>query len=204
MLVILLVLYIDRVQKLKSNTYMELMLKKDCSENINLLEEMEKNQAIFIKMPENMFGTPEERDIMTTYWLTKIWMCAQARAWKIKDRYARKTVTVFTDEIAQLKSSEQFIGNKLDQTAKFGIKFILSTMYINQLRIREKLRTANTSYILISGSDKVNYMELKDELNQFGYELEDLMNLKRFHSLNYIKYQNGYWAGITKLPPPIK
>ncbi|WP_242865191.1 hypothetical protein [Clostridium botulinum] len=82
------------------------MLKKDCSENINLLEEMEKNQAIFIKMPENMFGTPEERDIMTTYWLTKIWMCAQARAWKIKDRYARKTVTVFTDEIAQLKSSE--------------------------------------------------------------------------------------------------
>ncbi|KOR24229.1 hypothetical protein [Clostridium sp. L74] len=195
---------IDRVQKLKSNTYMELMLKKDCDENINLLEEMEKNQAIFIKMPENMFSTPEERDIMTTYWLTKIWMCAQARAWKIKDRYARKTVTVFTDEIAQLKSSEQFIGNKLDQTAKFGVKFILSTMYINQLRIREKLRTANTSYILISGSDKVNYIELKDELNQFGYELEDLMNLKRFHSLNYIKYENGYWAGITKLPSPIK
>ncbi|BDR80994.1 type IV secretory system conjugative DNA transfer family protein [Clostridium tetani] len=195
---------IDRVQKLKSNTYMELMLKKDCGENINLLEEMEKNQAIFIKMPENMFGTPEERDIMTTYWLTKIWMCAQARAWKIKDRYARKTVTVFTDEIAQLKSSEQFIGNKLDQTAKFGVKFILSTMYINQLRIREKLRTANTSYILISGSDKVNYIELKDELNQFGYELEDLMNLKRFHSLNYIKYENGYWAGITHLPPPME
>lgn len=102
-----------------------------------------------------------------------------------------------------MKSSEQFIGNKLDQTAKFGIKFILSTMYINQLRIREKLRTANNSYILISGSDKVNYMELKDELNKFGYELEDLMNLERFHSLNYIKYQNGYWAGITKLPQPM-
>ncbi|GAA0735821.1 hypothetical protein [Clostridium oceanicum] len=195
---------IDRIQKLKSNTYMELMLKKDCSENVNLLEEINKNQAIFIKMPENMFATPEERDIMTTYWLTKIWMCAQARAWKIKDRYKRKTVTVFTDEIAQLKSSEEFIGNKLDQTAKFGIKFILSTMYINQLRIREKLRTANTSYIIISGSDKVNYMELKDELKQFGYELEDLMNLKRFYSLNYIKYEKGYWAGITKLPLPIK
>lgn len=28
------------------------------------------------RVPENMFGTPEERDIMTTYWLTKIWMCA--------------------------------------------------------------------------------------------------------------------------------
>lgn len=195
---------IDRVQKLKSNTYMELMLKKDCNNNINLLEEMEKNQVIFIKMPESMFSTADERDIMTTYWLTKIWICAQARAWKIKDRYKRKTVTVFTDEIAQLKSSEQFIGNKLDQTAKFGVKFILSTMYINQLRIREKLRTANTSYILMSGSDKMNYLELKEELKEFGFQLEDLMHLKRFHSLNYIKYEEGYTAFISKLPSPIK
>lgn len=40
---------IDRVQKLKSNTYMELMLKKDCGENINLLEEMEKNSGYIYK-----------------------------------------------------------------------------------------------------------------------------------------------------------
>lgn len=194
---------LNRVNKLEQNTYMELMLKKDCTHNINLLDEMEKNQAIFIKMPENMFGTSEERDIMTTYWLTKIWMAAQARAWKIQDKYARKTVNVFTDEIAQLENAEWYVGSKLDQTAKFGVKFILSTMYINQLRIRQKLRTANTSYILISGSDKENYKELKEELSQFGYELEDLMNLPRFHSLNYVKYEKGYAAFITKLPKPL-
>ena len=38
----------------------------------------------------------------------------------------------------------------------------ISTIYINQLKIREKLRTANTSYIIISGSDKTNYNELKE------------------------------------------
>lgn len=194
---------LNRINKLESNTYMELMLQKDCTNNINLLDEMEKNQAIFIKMPENMFGTSEERDVMTTYWLTKIWMAAQARAWKIQDKYARKTVNVFTDEIAQLENAEAYVGSKLDQTAKFGVKFILSTMYINQLRIRQKLRTANTSYILISGSDKENYKELKEELSQFGYELEDLMNLPRFHSLNYVKYEKGYSAFITKLPKPL-
>jgi hypothetical protein len=195
---------VDRFNKLKSNTYMELMLKKNCDDNINLLDEMEKNQAIFIKIPEAMFSTAEERDMMVTYWLTKIWMCGQARAWKIKDRYDRKTVTVITDEIAQLKSSEEFIGNKLDQTAKFGIKFILSTMYINQLRIREKLRTANTSYIFIAGSEKSNFKELKEEFEQFEFTLDDMLNLKRYHSLNYIKYKDGYWAGITKLPNPLK
>lgn len=194
---------LDRFSKLKSNTYMEMMLKKGIENNINLYEEMEKNQCIFIKMPESMFSTPQERDVMTTYWLTKIWIAGQVRAWKMPNRYDRKTVTVITDEIAQLESAEKYLGSKLDQTAKFGIKFILSTMYINQLRIKEKLRTANTSYIFISGADKQNFKELKEEFTEKGFELEDMQKLKRFHALNYIKYEQGYWAGITKLPPPI-
>lgn len=51
---------------------MELMLKKDCSNNINLINEMQKSQLICIKMPEIMFSTEQEKDIYATYWLTKI------------------------------------------------------------------------------------------------------------------------------------
>lgn len=195
---------LNRVNKLKKNTVLELMVKKDTKGNINLAEEIQKGKAIFIKMPENKFGTPEERDIITTYWLTKIWLALQIRASRILNRYDRTTVSIITDELNQLSSAQEFVGIKLDQYAKFGGKFVISTMYINQLKIREKLRTVNTSYIIISGSDKVNYTELKEELNGFGFTLEDFMNLKRFHSLNYIKYEKGYSAFISKLPPPIK
>lgn len=191
---------LDRFNKLSKNAYMEVMLAKDTRDNFNLLEEMEKNQAIFIKLPEDCFATADERDIMVTYWLSKIWLAAQVRASMIPDRYKRKTVTVITDEIAQLEASEEFVGSKLDQCAKFAVKFVLSTMYINQLRIRDKLRTANTSYMFISGSEKSNFKELKEEFEQFGFTLEDMLNLKRYHSLNYIKYEDGYWAGITHLP----
>lgn len=193
---------LDRFNKLSKNTYMEVMLSKDIKDNFNLLEEMEKNQAIFIKLPEECFATSDERDIMVTYWLSKIWLAAQVRASMIPDRYKRKTVTVITDEIAQLKASEEFVGSKLDQCAKFAVKFIISTMYINQLRIRDKLRTANTSYIFISGAEKSNFKELKEEFEHFGFTVEDMLNLKRYHALNYIKYEQGYWAGITKLPLP--
>lgn len=192
---------LNRVNKLKKNTVLELMLKKDTKDNINLADEIQKNKAIFIRMPENRFGTPEERDIITTYWLTKIWLALQIRASNIPNRYDRTTVNIITDELNQLNSSQFFVGEKLSQCAKFGGKFIISTMYINELKIREKLRTANTSYILISGSDKTNYNELKEEFEQHGFTLEDLFNLKRHHSLNLIKYENGYWAGITHLPP---
>ena len=55
--------------------------------------------------------------------------------------------------------------------------------------------------MLLAGTNKDNYNELKDEL--YPYELEDLMNLKRYESLNLIKTQNGYAKFITKLPKPI-
>jgi hypothetical protein len=195
---------LNRVNKLKKNTILELMLKKDTKDNINLSNEIQKNKAILIKMPENRFGTPEERDIMVTYWLTKIWLALQIRAANIPDRYRRNTVSIITDELNQLTSAQYFVGEKLSQCAKFGGKFIISTMYLNELKIRDKLRTANTSYILISGSDKTNFKELKEEFEQQGFTLEDLFNLPRHFSLDLIKYEEGYWAGITHLPPPIK
>lgn len=179
------------------------MLKKDTKDNINLADEIQKNKAMFIKMPKNRFGTPEERDIITTYWLTKIWLALQMRAAKMPDRYDRTTVNIITDEFNQLNSSQVFVGEKLSQCAKFVGKFIISTMYINELKIRERLRTANTSYILISGSDKTNYNELKEEFQQRGFTLEDLFNLKRHHSLNLIRYEKGYAKFITKLPKPL-
>lgn len=86
--------------------YREECIKTIPKDNFNLLEEMENNQAIFIKLPEDCFATADERDIMATYWLSKIWLAAQVRASMIPDRYKRKTVTVITDEIAQLEASK--------------------------------------------------------------------------------------------------
>lgn len=192
---------LDRFNKLKKNAYMELMLKRDCSDNIDLVYEIQRNQAIFIKMPEIMFATPEERDIFTTYWMTKLWVALQVRAWEIPDRYSRKKLNVVVDELYQVPHAQGLIRSKLSQCAKFGAKFIISCMYLEQINIiREELRSANTSYMLISGCDKKNYLELKEELSP--YIMDDLLNLKRYHSLNLIKYESGYAKFITKLPPP--
>ncbi|MEG0259606.1 MAG: hypothetical protein RR595_12125 [Lysinibacillus sp.] len=192
---------IDRLNALKRNTYMELMLKKNANNNINLVEEMQKNQLIFIKMPQAMFTTDAEKDIFTTYWMTKIWLALQVRA----DQYEEKDlvkVNLVIDEIYQVAHTEQFLKSKLSQIAKFGMKPIVSCHYINQLKyMRDELRSANASYMLIAGCDKKNFEELKEEL--YPYTAEDLKNLKRYHSLNYIKTKDGYAQFITRLPKPL-
>lgn len=194
---------IDRLNTLKRNTYMELMLRKGVEGNLDLVEEMQKNQLIVIKMPQAMFTTDAEKDTFTTYWMSKIWLALQVRADRFEDEKDLKKVNLVIDEIYQVNHTEQFLTAKLSQVAKFGMKPIVSCHYINQLKyIRDELRSANASYMLIAGCDKKNYDELRDEL--YPYTAEDLKNLKRYHSLNYIKTKGGYSSFITKLPPQVK
>lgn len=194
---------IDRLNKLKSNTYMELMLKKSTDHNVDLVEEMQKSQLICIRMPEHMFTTDNEKDVYTTYWITKIWMALQMRKKRFKNnRDAMTKVNLVIDELYQVENTEKFLTSKLSRLPKFNIKPILSCHYLNQIKtIRPELRSANASYMLIAGCDKANFTELADELKPF--ELSDLMALKRFHSLNLIKTKDGYGRFITKLPAPV-
>lgn len=192
---------LNRANKLKQNTYVEMMLKKDCSRNFNLTEEIQKAQNIFIKMPEIMFSTETEKDIYATYWITKLWAALQQRKWINADNLIK--VNMYFDELYQTPNCQEFLKTKLSQIAKFGAKPIISCHYLGQINIiRGELKAANTSYMLIAGCDKMNFNELKEELDP--YTVDDLLHLKRYHSLNLIKTCNGYARFISKLPAPIK
>jgi hypothetical protein len=194
---------IDRLNKLKANTWMEQMLKKSTAGNIDLVQEIQKNQLICLKMPETMFQTDGERDIYTTYWLAKIWLALQIRGQQIPDRNDLTKLNVIIDELYQVENTEKLLTEKISRLAKFGAKPIISAHYLNQIRhIRDELRSANASYMLISGCDKNNYKELSSEL--YPYTEEDLLKLPRHHSLNLIKNKDGYARFITKLPAPVR
>lgn len=177
------------------------MLKKDCTNNFDLAEEIQKPQLICIKMPEHMFSTETEKDIYATYWLTKLWAALQQRKWKVDSKNILK-VNMFFDELYQTPNCQEFLKSKLSQIAKFYAKPIISCHYLGQIPgIRGELKAANTSYMLIAGCDKMNYNELKEELDP--YTLDDLLHLKRYHSLNLVKTSDGYARFITGLPKPI-
>jgi len=126
-------------------------------------------------------------------------MSLQVRSSQIRDKSKRTKVNLIFDELYQVKNTEQFMKSKLSQIAKFGCKPIVSCHYINQLSyLRNELRSANTSYMLIAGCDKKNYDELKSEL--YPFTEEDLKHLKAHHSMNYLKTTDGYSCFITQLP----
>jgi hypothetical protein len=201
---------IDRLNKLKANPFMEKMLKIGTENNINLVDEFQKSQLINIKIPETMFSTDEEKDVYTTYWATKIDLALKLRKSKFNDLYGHKEhrkymtkVNLFIDELYQVQNTEVYLKSKFSRWPKFNIKVIISCHYLNQIRhLREELRSASASYMLIAGCDKKNFKELESEL--YPYTEWDLLNLKRFHSLNLIKISDGYGKFITRMPVPVK
>lgn len=190
----------DRLSILNRNTYMEMMLQNGIENNVNLVEEFQKSQVIVVEMPDAYFSTKEEKDVMTTYWLTKIWLALQIRSAKYPGNM--KQVNLVVDEIYQVPNGEIFLSSKLSQIAKYNMKPVIAAHYIKQLKyMRDELRSANTSYMLISGCDADNYKELKSEL--YPFTEEQLLQLPTYHSLNYIKTKDGYAQFITKLPPEV-
>ncbi|MFS0776279.1 hypothetical protein ABC255_09755 [Neobacillus sp. 3P2-tot-E-2] len=194
---------LDRMNELKLNPYIELMLKKDTSKNINLAEEIQKNQVICIRMKGSHFPTNMEKDVLTTYWLTKIMLALEVRE-EIVPEDDRLKVNLVIDEIYQVENTEKILKDKLSQIAKFLCKPIVSCHYINQLTyLRSALRSANTSYMLIAGCDEDNFKELKNDLAPFTYETS-LKTMPSYHSLNRIKTKDGYATFITKLPGKVE
>jgi hypothetical protein len=175
---------------------MELMLRQSCKRNINLIDEMQKSQLICIKLPNHIFCTEKEKDIMVTFWLTKIWLALEIRK---RDFETRTTVNVVVDEIYQVPSGQDFLRSKLSQMPKFSARVIISCHYLGQIKIiRNELKAASTSFIILCGSDKDCFTELKEELAP--YEVEDLLSLPEHNALCLIKCKQGYGRFVVALP----
>ncbi|WP_242951762.1 hypothetical protein [Clostridium botulinum] len=74
---------------------------------------------------------------------------------------------------------------------------------MNQLisQLKNEIKASGASYMLLQRADKKNFEELKEEM--FPYELDNLLNLEQFYSLNLIRYEKGYAKFIICLPKPL-
>lgn len=195
---------LSRVHRLKQNTYIEMMLKKSIDNNINLIDKMQGGKLICIRMYDSMFATQQQKDIYVCYWVTKVWGALQKRFCDIPEKELIQTV-ILIDELYQTRNCEKYLTMILSQMPKYRSKLILSCHHLGQIPIiQEELKSASCSYMFIAGSNKKNFNAMKEEFEDKGYILEDLLHLKRHHALNLLAYEEGYWAGITHLPLPIR
>lgn len=194
---------IDRVSVMRESPRLECMLSKDPSDNINLEEAFNEGKVILIKMRQDKFGTTHIRNMLTMFFTTRVWEACVNRYSKSNGEELRR-VHFIIDEPHQIPKVMEYLSPLLPQMRKFRLKPVFATQSLLQLdNIMDDMKSAGFSYMLLAGSDKVNFKLLSEELAP--YEVEDLLNLERFHSLNLVPDEKGVLRPfITKLPPKLK
>ena len=190
---------IDRSIHLKTSSHTKLSFMKDSDNNYDFTELLAQNKIICLKIEESKFPSKMIRNIIATFYLSKIWLSKQLLATTKQP----KTFLLF-DEFYKCHNCQLLYQDIFVEARKFDLVSIVALHYLNQLtqQCKEALKASGTSYLLLQGADVKAYQDLKSNLIQFGYEEEDLLNLERYHALALIKTTKNYTAFITKLPSP--
>ena len=187
---------IDRISWLKTNFYTKLAFTKDSNSNIDFVEAINQNKVILIKIPEKTFNSKMIRNVLATFYLSKVWLCKQLGATESKTE-------LFINEIHQSYNMQLLMEDILVECRKFNLVPTLALHYLGQCtnKLKNSILASGSSFLLISGCDVKAFTELKAHFEKYGYSEADLVELDRYNALCLIKNEeNNYSAFVSKLP----
>ncbi|MGL4308765.1 MAG: hypothetical protein ACRCUM_04215 [Mycoplasmoidaceae bacterium] len=192
---------IARFSTLLRNSKTEEMLMGIDRNNINFAEIFEQNKLVLVLLPESYFNNYEIKDMVITYFLSRMWLAALNRAAKVKDREKRKVVHIILDEIHQLENSTSLMLKNIAEDRKFRTTYVFTCQYLKQFgKLWESVKGSGCNYMLLAGTEKDNFEMLKEEIGS-KFSLEELMNLPSFHSLNIVRgREKTLTTFISELP----
>lgn len=185
----------NRIILLQKNPYLKAMLKADIDMDQDFTRYINEGKNIFISIPQNKFPSVMVRDILTTFFISRIWLTVQMRE---NNKDARLCNVIF-DEVHQVPTTARFLSNHVTEFRRHRLGLILSCHYLKQLKdLLTALKSSGASYVFIAGTEKENLEALREELAPFT--VQDGLDLKPHTSLNIVNYGNQYAKFITKLP----
>ena len=187
---------IDRISWLKTNFYTKLAFTKDSKDNIDFVEAINQNKVILIKIPEKIFNSKMIRNVLATFYLSKIWLSKQLGATESKTE-------LFINEIHQSYNCQLLMEDILVECRKFNLVPTLALHYLGQCtnKLKNSILASGSSFLLISGCDVKAFTELRPHFEKYGYSEADLVELERYNALCLIKNEeSNYSAFVTRLP----
>lgn len=199
---------LDRVSVMRESPRLEKMLTKNPLENVNFENCFNEGKVIVIKMRQDKFGTDHMRNMLSLFFVTRVWEACVNRYSASEglegDEAELRRVHLIIDEPHQVPKVLEYMNPIMPQMRKFRLKPVFAIHSLDQIdSIYTSMQNAGFSYMLLAGSDKKNFKILQKDLAP--YTVEDLLELERFHSLNLVPDELGILRPfITQLPPKLK
>ena len=191
---------LDRICLLSEDFKLKYMFNKSPNNNINFVDIMNQGKILLIKMKESEYPTKQHKNILTIFFMSKIWLACQLRG-SIQDKPLR--TNIICDELFQAPIALNMLTYVLPQSRKFGCKLILSSQYLSQLKgLHTVLEACGASVMLMKGVSELDWKFYSSKIE--GFEYDDLVNMPAYHSINLIYTHTGkFYNFLTQLPKPV-
>lgn len=186
---------IDRISMLKTNLYTKLAYNTPGNNNIDFVKALDQNKVIIIKAREEDFTNRNIRDLIATFYLSKVWLAKQIKA--------NTRTEIFIDEINLFPTAQIILQDILTECRKYSLIPTISLHFLEQCtkKCKNAILSSGCSFLLLAGADVKCFIELKELFNKEGYTETDLLELKRYHALCLIRNEdNVYSAFVVRLP----
>jgi hypothetical protein len=186
---------IDRISMLKTNLYTKLAYNTPGNNNIDFVKALDQNKVIIIKAREEDFTNRNIRDLIATFYLSKVWLAKQIKA--------NTRTEIFIDEINLFPTAQIILQDILTECRKYSFIPTISLHFLDQCskKCKNAILSSGCSFLLLAGADVKCFIELKELFNKEGYTETDLLELKRYHALCLIRNEdNVYAAFVVRLP----
>lgn len=196
---------LDRFNALMRDSRTEEMLLGIDRNNVNFTEIFEQNKVVLVLMPEDYFTDYELKDIVMTYFLSRMKLAGQKRAALIPEREDRKVVHIMLDEIHQLDNSTSLMIKNIAEDRKFRTTYVFTCQFLKQFgKLWEALKGTGCNFMLLAGCEKENFNLLKEEIGS-NFNLDELIKMPVWHSLNIVRgREKTITTFMSHLPPQLK
>ncbi|MGL6174906.1 MAG: hypothetical protein ACRC1P_09915 [Cellulosilyticaceae bacterium] len=185
---------VNRIIEVKSHPRLKAMLNRAYSDEDDLDKYIQNGISIFIKIPQTKFPDANTRDVLASFYFSRLWLCMQIR----QNNRDSKICHMVIDEVKALPMFTDCIETYITEFRRHRLAMTVTAHNLGQFgKLLTQMLSCGCNFFLLNNVEKNNVLSLKEEIQPFT--LEDVQNMPPFHALALIWYQNKYWKGIVKL-----
>lgn len=189
---------VDRVSILFNDYMMELLLSVPNNNRIDFRKWADEGYCVLLKMSELEFSRNTLKTLVTLIY-SKIWVAMLSRGYGDNHRLTH----VILDEIHNFPQVTEMLKLNCRESAKYGLSYVFTSHLLKDLRdLLPYIKGSGANFMLFK-TTKENFMLMEEELKLGGFELEDCMRIKDYHTLNIINYDRDYVVFTSKVPDPV-
>lgn len=189
---------VDRASILFNDYMMELLLSTENNNKIDFKYWADNGYCVLIKMSELEFSRTTLKTLVTLVY-SKIWLAMIARG---KGDNHRQT-HVILDEIHNFPQVTDMLKLNCREAAKYGLSYVFTSHLLIDLKSLLPFIKGSGANFMLFKTTKENYKLLEDELSIGGFELEDCLAVKDFHTINIVNYDRDYVVFMSKVVDPL-